>query len=194
MRHIVKQRSRCYQGWFTVDAYEVTHDRFNGGTMSVRRELLERGDSVGVLLIDSERDTVLLLEQFRIGPMVRSDRPWLIEIVAGMVDDGESVEEAAYRESLEEAGYAPKTLRPLGAPNWYPSPGACSEQITLFLADVDSSRPQNNQLGVQDEGEDIRRYWVSRSEAMAMVADGRINSALPMLAMLLAFGTSGAAT
>jgi len=190
MHYTITQRSRCYQGWFTVDAFEITHDRFDGGTMAVRRELLERGNSVGVLLTDPARDSVLLLEQFRIGPMARDAEPWLIEIVAGMIDEGETAEQAAQREALEEAGYAPKRLRALGAPRWYPSPGACSEQITLFVAEVDSSKPQRNQLGMQDEGEDIRRRWVTRSDAMAMVTDGRINSALPIMALLLAFGNS----
>ncbi len=188
MRFSVRQRSACYRGWFAVDAYEIRHDRFDGGTMEVRRELLERGNSVGVLLYDPACDSVLLLEQFRIGPAARGEHPWLVEIVAGMIDDGETAEESARREALEEAGYLPQELHPLGAPRWYPSPGACSEQITLFMAEVDSGKPQRDRLGVADEGEDIRRRWVSRSEAMAMVADGRINSALPIMALLLAFG------
>jgi len=194
MKYTVRQQSCCYRGWFAVDAYEITHDRFDGGTLSVRRELLERGNSVGVLLVDSARDCVLVLEQFRIGPMARGDHPWLVEIVAGMIDDGETAEQAAQREALEEAGYLPSQLKRLGAPRWYPSPGACSEQITLFIAEVDSSRPQRDSLGIADEGEDIRRRWLPKNEVMAMVADGRINSALPIMALLLAFGNAGVTT
>ncbi len=192
MKHAVTRREQCYRGWFSVDAYEITHDRFDGGSLSVRREVLERGDSVGVLLYDPAVHQVLLLEQFRVGPMVRGADPWLTEIVAGMIDAGETPEEAARREALEEAGYEVRALRPLGAPRWYPSPGACSEQITLFLAEVARDRPQREQLGIAGEGEDIRRRWVAISEAMAMVADGRINSALPIIALLLAFGGDGA--
>ncbi|RMH50573.1 MAG: NUDIX hydrolase [Zetaproteobacteria bacterium] len=188
MNCVIVRRECRYRGWFTVDAYDITHDCFDGGTMSVRRELLERGDSVGVVLYDPDAWQVLLLEQFRVGPMARGDRPWLVEIVAGVIDPGETAEEAARREALEEAGYAVGRLRRLGAPRWYPSPGACSEQVTLFLAEVARDRPARDDLGVPEEGEDIRRRWVAVEEAMAMVADGRINSALPIIALQRAFG------
>ncbi|MDQ6951822.1 MAG: NUDIX domain-containing protein [Mariprofundales bacterium] len=190
MKYTLHDQVPLHQGRFTLQELELSHDRFGGGQLRIKRELFERGDAVGVLLYDSAIDTVLLLEQFRIGPVARGDTPWLIEIVAGIIDDGESAAEAARREALEEAGYLPQQLHTLGQ-RWYPSPGACSERITLFAAEVDSSQPQGKGGGVAEEAEDIRRRWVPRHEALAMVADGRINSALPMLALLLAFGCAG---
>ncbi|MDX8409204.1 MAG: NUDIX domain-containing protein [Mariprofundales bacterium] len=190
MKVTLHHQSTLYQGRFTLQELELSHDRFDGGKLRVKRELFERGDAVGVLLYDPAADTVLLLEQFRVGPIPRGDQPWLVEIVAGIIDDGESAEEAARREAVEEAGYLPTRLQPLAA-RWYPSPGACSERITLFAAAVDSSHPQGDGGGVVMESEDIRHRWVSRQEALAMVSDGHINSALPILALLLAFGSAG---
>ncbi len=190
MHFEIEDKRPLWRGFFRLDAFTVTHDRFDGGCQRVVREHLERGDAVAVLLHDPARDQVLLIEQFRIGPAVRPDTEekdaWLIEIVAGMIDEGESPEDCARRECIEEAGYDPGRLKPLG---WYYStPGGSSERIYLFLGEVDSRRPCAVGGGVAHEHEDIRVFWVGRARAMEWVARGRINSAPPMLALLLAFG------
>lgn len=176
-----------YRGFFRLDVHTIEHERFDGGMLAIERENLERGDAVAVLLHDPGKDQVLLIEQFRIGPMVRGEYPWLIEIVAGVVDEGEAIEACARRECIEEAGYEPKHLRRLGC--FYPSPGGMSERIFLYLGDVDSCQPAGQGGGLDHEHEDIRVSWVKREEALAMVHDGRINSAAPMLALLLAFAS-----
>jgi len=183
-RHL--KRRTAYRGFFRLDVHTVEHERFDGGTLTVERENLERGDAVAVLLHDPKRDEVLLIEQFRIGPMVRGDHPWLLEIVAGVIEADEEPEACARRECLEEAGYRPEVLRRLGC--FYPSPGGMSERIHLFYAAVDAERPAAPGGGAPQEGEDIRCVWVGRDEALALARRGRINSAAPLLALLLAFG------
>ena len=152
------------------------------------RENLERGDAVVVLLHDPLRDEVLLIEQFRIGPVPRNDNPWLIELVAGMLGPDEDPLDCARRECVEEAGYEPATLKPLAS--YYVSPGGSSERIFLYLSEVDAAKPVGAGGGLDSEHEDIRVFWVKRKEALAMVRDGRINSSGPMLALLLAFTDS----
>jgi len=190
MHFRIKNRRPLYQGFFRLDAWTIEHDRFDGGRQTIVREHLERGDAVAVLLYDPAKDMVLLVEQFRIGPAVRPDtreeEAWLLEIVAGMLDQDESPETCARRECLEEAGYEPATLKPLGW--YYATPGGSSERIHLFLGEVDADRPAGAGGGVADEHEDIRVRWVTREQALAWVREGRINSAPPMLALLLAFG------
>ena len=193
MRFRILNHEPLYRGFFRLDAWTIEHDRFDGGRQTIVREHLERGDAVAVLLHDPKRDQVLLIEQFRIGPAVRPDTAdgdaWLLEIVAGMLDEGESPEDCARRECIEEAGYAPEKLTPLG---WYYStPGGSSERIHLFLGEVDRNRPAGPGGGVAGEHEDIRVLWTPRAQALAWVAEGRINSAPPMLALLLAFGCGG---
>jgi len=189
MEYRVTRKKELYKGFFSMQAVEVEHERFDGGKQTVLRENMERGDAAAMLLFDPHCSQVLLLEQFRIGPVMREDNPWLIEIVAGMVDAGESVEEAIIREAKEEAGFQPYQTTWLG--RYYTTPGACSERIDLFLGLVDSRAPIGDGGGLADEHEDIRSFWVSRSEAMQMLADGRIASGAPMLALLLAFGSPG---
>ncbi len=186
-RMISKQR--VYQGFFAMDEYTLEHDCFGGGRMQICRENMERGDAAAILLYDSTVDEVLLLEQFRIGPAARKENPWLIEIVAGMIDAGETADQAIIREAREEAGFAPSEVTFLG--RYYTTPGACSERIDLFLGKVDKHSPVSAGGGCAEEHEDIRSFWVSRRAALQMLAEGKIGSGAPMLALLLAFGCRG---
>ncbi|MDQ6958692.1 MAG: NUDIX domain-containing protein [Mariprofundaceae bacterium] len=192
MRYKIKEQRPLHRGFFRLDAFTVEHDRFDGGKQTIVREHLERGDAVAVLLYDPVKDTVLFIEQFRIGPAVRGDveekDAWLIEIVAGMIDEDEDPEACARRECVEEAGYAPKTLQPLG--NYYSTPGGSSERIYLYLGEVDADKPCGSGGGLDEEHEDICTRWVSRKQAMQWVHQGRINSAPPLLALLLAFSAT----
>jgi len=189
MDYRIIQKKRVYQGFFGMDEYMLEHDCFDGGSMQVRRENMERGDAAAILLYDAGCDEVLLLEQFRIGPAVRNENPWLLEIVAGMIDAGESAEQAVIREAQEEAGFAPSDVRFLG--RYYTTPGACSERIDLFLGLVDKNSPVSAGGGCAEEHEDIRSFWVSRQAALQMLVEGKIGSGAPMLALLLAFGCRG---
>jgi len=189
MDYRIINKKRVYNGFFGMDEYTLEHDCFDGGSMQVRRENMERGDAAAILLYDPGCDEVLLLEQFRIGPAVRNENPWLTEIVAGMIDTGESAEQAVIREAQEEAGFAPSDVRFLG--RYYTTPGACSERIDLFLGWVDKHNPVSAGGGCAEEHEDIRSFWVSRQAALQMLEEGKIASGAPMLALLLAFGCRG---
>lgn len=178
--------SPLYRGFFKLDRYTVEHDCFAGGTLTTQREHVDRGDSVAVLPYDRERDEVLLIEQFRIGPAVHGDQPWLIEIVAGMLDEGERPEACARRECIEEGGYEPFRLTKLS--EYYSTPGGSSERVILYLGEVKRDQPVSAGGGLDHEHEDIRVFWLPRAEAMQWLAAGRIDSSAPMLALLLAFG------
>jgi len=189
MDYRVLNKKQVYQGFFAMDEYVIEHDCFGGGSIQISRENMERGDAAAILLYDPDTDEVLLLEQFRIGPAVRNENPWLIEIVAGIIDEGETAEQAVIRESREESGFVPTDVIFLG--RYYTTPGACSERIDLFLGMVDKHKPVGEGGGCAEEHEDIRSYWVSRQQALQMLAEGKIGSGAPMLALLLAFGWKG---
>ncbi len=101
---IINQQTH-YKGFFQIDSYEFQHELFKGGwTDTIKREIFERGNAVAVLLHDPVADTVLLVEQFRPGAAIRDKKgAWMLEIVAGIVEEGEENEDVARRESLEEA-------------------------------------------------------------------------------------------
>ncbi|MDX8395783.1 MAG: NUDIX domain-containing protein [Mariprofundaceae bacterium] len=189
MNYTFKDKQPLSDGFFKVDAYQVEHECFAGGSQEIRREHLERGDAVAILLYDKHCDEVLLIEQFRIGPAVRDDEAWLIEIVAGMIDEGEDAQTAAKREAIEEAGFEPYDIQHLG--QYYSTPGGSSERIDLYFGLIDKNNPVGTGGGMKDEHEDIRVFWVTREQALTCLQQGKINSGAPMLALLLAFGSQG---
>ncbi|MBL1265368.1 NUDIX domain-containing protein [Methylomicrobium sp. RS1] len=170
-----------YSGFFRLEKYRLRHTLFAGGwSGEIERELFGRGQCVAVLLYDPERDAVVLIEQFRIGAIGSPERAWLVEIVAGAVEDGETPEEVAYREAEEEAGCAIEEL--VKVMQFYTSPGGYSEMITLFCGKVDS-REIGGIHGLDHEDEDILVRAAPFSEAYRMLESGEIESAIPILAV-----------
>lgn len=178
----VVARDTVFQGYFRVDRYVLRHRSFAGGwTAPMMREVFERGHAAAVLLYDPDRDQVGLIEQFRPGAFTAGIEPWLIEIVAGVMDEGETPAEVAVREAQEEAGAAIADLLPIG--KFIMSPGACSETVEVFCARIDASR-LDGLHGLAAEGEDIRVFAMPADEAVAWVSQGRIVNASTALALL----------
>ncbi len=178
----IVDKSVAYDGFFKLERYRLRHSLFNGGMSEViSRELFERGHAVAVLPYDPQRDEVVLLEQFRIGALGRAKGPWLTEIVAGIIEPGESVREVAEREAMEEAGCRLLELIPIL--DYYVSPGGTSETIQLYCGRVDASAVSEGIYGLQHEQEDIRVIKVSFDQAIAWLKSGRIDSAAPIIAL-----------
>lgn len=176
-------RDTPFQGWYRMDRYRFRHRLFNGGWSDVlTREVFERGHAVGVLPYDPIRDTVVLLEQFRIGAYAAGlENPWMIEIPAGVIEPGESTEDVARREAEEEAAL---TLGPLVKMMDYgASPGGTSEMIAMYCGRVDSSAA-GGLHGLPEENEDIRVFTVGFDEAMALLDGNRINNSPCAIALL----------
>lgn len=170
-----------FQGYFRMDALTLRHKRFDGSwTKNIRRELFQRGDAVAVLPWDVKEDRVILIEQFRPGAIRASDSPWMLEAIAGAVEEGEPDEAVAHREALEEAGCTMDTLLPITA--YYPSPGACSEQIRLFIGRL-TSAAVGEVRGVETENEDILVHSVAREDAIALLDSGKINNGLTIITL-----------
>jgi ADP-ribose pyrophosphatase len=179
----ILEKSIGYRGFFRLEKYRLRHELFAGGwSAEISRECLERGHAVAVLLYDPDTDQIVLLEQFRIGALDFPGGPWLLEIVAGIIDHpGETTEEVAQRETAEEAGCELLDVLPIC--HYLVSPGGTSESITLYCGRVDVSTISSEVYGVASEHEDIRLQVVSRSEALALLHSGRINSAAPIIAL-----------
>lgn len=175
-----------YQGYFQVRTLHLQHRLFAGGwSDELTREVFERGSAVGVLLYDPGQDSVVLVEQFRPGALqtngVCGDHsPWLLEIVAGIVEEGEHEEEVARREALEEADCPIQELIPMT--RCYSSPGGCSEMLTQFCGKVDA-RNLGGVHGLGEEGEDIRVHVLSREQAWATLEAGEILNAHTVIAL-----------
>ncbi|WBU61212.1 NUDIX domain-containing protein [Paracoccus albus] len=181
----VRHRREAYGRYFSVEEIALRHRRYDGGWSPVlEREVFISADASLLLPYDPVLDCVLLISQFRIGPLARGQAQcWMLEPVAGRVDAGEAPADAARREAVEEAGLDIGRLYAL--PAHYPTPGANSEYYYPFIAAVDLSEHETGQgFGVADEGEDIATHIIPRAELLHLAETGQIQCG-PLITMAL---------
>lgn len=170
-----------FRGFFSFVKFRFSHELFAGGlSPAIEREVLLRGEAAAVLIWDPARDEFLLVEQIRPGAFDSVNGPWLTEIVAGMVDEGEAPEQVVRREALEEANVVLTDVEPMLS--YQPSPGGSDEKLWLFLGKADLSQAGGIH-GLAEEGEDIRAFCVSTSEALGMLARGEIDNSMSVIAL-----------
>ena len=159
-----------------VEVVRFRHRLFAGGWSGERVfDVVRRGAAAAILLYDPERDSVVLIEQFRVAAFYAGRSPWQVEAVAGLVDSDETPEEVARREAREEAN-----LDPVGAlvpiQPILPASGSYDEAVWLFCGRVDASGAAGI-YGLAEEQEDIRVVVKTVSEIEAMLDSGQIESA-----------------
>ena len=177
----IVKRENGYQGFYKLDRVHLRHELFAGGmSREISREVFVRHDAVCVLPYDPQRDEVVLIEQFRVGAMGKTETPWLIELVAGLIDKAEVPEEVAHREGEEEAGLTFSSLWPIT--RYFPSPGGSTEFVHLYLGRC-STVGVGGLHGLEEEAEDIRVTVWAYEDALQAVRDGRISNAASIIAL-----------
>jgi len=183
---IISDETR-YNGFYQLRSLTLRHRLFKGGwSEALNRELFSRHDAVGVLLLDTKLDKVLLIEQLRIGVIgsavarQQATSPWLLELVAGLIDTDEAPEAIAQREAQEEAGIEVERLEKIGS--YYSSPGASNEYFYLFAGKGDLSEA-GGVFGLEQEGEDILVHVFEREALWQLIAQGRIINAHTLIAL-----------
>ena len=176
----IHQKQLVYNGHFKITKYQLSHQKYNGETTpSLQRELITRKDAVAMVAYDPVADEIVLVEQFRVGA-IAEEHPWLIEIVAGLIDENESPEQVVLRESKEEIGCVPSELIKIAG--FYTSPGGNSEWIHLYIGRV-SVDELTDSGGLDEEGEDIKIIVVPANEVPFMLSAGEIKSAIAMIGL-----------
>ncbi|WP_261642211.1 ADP-ribose diphosphatase [Erwinia mallotivora] len=174
-------RETLYRGFFSLIRYHFRHRLFSGEMSGeVTRDVFERGHAAAMLPYDPQRDEVVLIEQIRIPAFDSSATPWLLELVAGIIEPGETPEDVVRREAEEEAGLTPCRVRPVL--NYLASPGGTSERLAILVGEVDASVAQGNH-GLEEENEDILVHVVSRQQAYQWVEEGKIDNAASVIAL-----------
>ncbi|WP_101759659.1 NUDIX domain-containing protein [Oceanicoccus sp. KOV_DT_Chl] len=175
-----------YDGFFQIRTLNLRHRLFQGGwSQPLNRELIHRHDAVGVLLFDPVLDAVALVEQFRVGVLgssiaeQESISPWLLELVAGLIEHQDAPQDVAVRESEEEAGVIVQQLEPIG--QYYSSPGGSNEYFYLFVGRADLSAA-GGVHGLEAEGEDIRVHVLSIEHLWQKLERGRLINAHTLIA------------
>lgn len=170
-----------FKGFLTLKEYVFRYRLFNGEmSEEIHRQIIERRNAVILLAYDPKRDDVVLIEQIRIAAIDNADSPWLIEVVAGLIDDHEEPEMCARRECKEEAGITVKRCKQVMS--YLSSPGGNTERLTVFVGEVDAAKASGTH-GLAEEGEDIRVHVVSRKQAYRWVEEGVIDNAGAIIAL-----------
>lgn len=179
----IKQTNLVHGGFCQVYTYELRHQLFSGEWSAwLNRELIRRSHAAAVLLYDPEQDAVILIEQFRVGLLEeKHTSPWMLEIVAGLQDQGESGEETVMREAQEEAGCTITRLIKIGA--CYNTPGVLTEKTEIFCGICEA--PQTGTIsGLQAEHEDIKVHVFDRKVILeAFEAQAFLMSASTMISL-----------
>lgn len=175
---------RVFDSFFKIDAYDVSHSKLNGPGMieHAHRLVFERGDSAAALLHVVDRDVIILTEQFRMATHAKGPG-WLVEALAGSIEEGETAEACIRREIMEEVGYRIGRIEPIAC--FYLSPGGTSERIFLFYAPVSSEMLENpSATGVAGAQEDVKRIEVPRAQFIRDCLAGSYEDAKTLIAGL----------
>ena len=174
----IKGRKRLLDSWLKVDEAEVSFEKFSGEmSPPAFRQLSLRGVAVAALLRHRSRDSFIFIRQFRF-PVWDETHDWLLEIPAGMVEEGESPIETAHREIVEETGYEAINLTEIA--DCFPAPGFTDERIVIFTGEIDGDPG----FAPGDGDEDIAIVELGRQEAFALLDRGEIRDAKTLIALL----------
>ena len=179
---IVQETKICHDGFFQLKRHTIQYDKFDGSKSRIHnREVLVREPTVAILLYDKAKNCILLTEQFRIGPLENNSPPWIFELPAGIVEQGEDKRVAIEREVLEETGYECEAETLIG--EFYLSPGGTNEITTLFFAEVDLT--QTGIHGAMGENEDIKTHVVPFDQACKKMSEGQLSAVTGLSLMWL---------
>jgi len=165
----IKSKKTVYKGRYRIEEIVFDFDRTaaKGRLTDVKREVFERGDSAAALIHDIERDVIVLAEQFRIATHIKGPG-YLVEAMAGSVEEGEDPEACIRREMMEEVGYRAGELTLIA--NGYVSPGSSSERIFLYYAPVKTADLVDPKAsGIAAEKEDVKRVEFTREDFLARI-------------------------
>lgn len=178
----IVSREKVFDGYHSLEIVKAVPRslKHGGWAEEMEREIFHAGKISSVLLYIPETDEILLNQQFRLGAhMCGAKDPFLFECAAGKVDDGENVEEAAARETLEETGCTLTDLEYIGV--FYTSPGCLAEEFHLFLGRIGEA--ESGIYGMEHEGEEIKTHLVPAAKAIRMLDEGHVQNATTAIAL-----------
>ena len=172
----IEDKKYILEDVFKVDEAYLRYEKFDGKMSgTVRRISLERGDSVTILIFNTITNKIILISQFRY-PSFKTGHGWLLETIAGIIDENETPEEAARREAQEETGLNITALVHIST--FYPSPGGSSERIFLYYAEVSREPTSEVEIGgLACEDENIQAHELSLEDALKKIKSGEIMDA-----------------
>lgn len=175
----IKGKRILSQNWGTLTAYDVRIDQADGSSRITHREMYDSGDGVAVILYNTQKNTVVLIRQFRLSAYMRDiEEGYLYEVAAGLLEGADPMDRVVM-ETFEETGYRIDKVELVA--KTFASPGAHSEYMYLYIAEVTEDMKEGLGGGLIEEGENIEVVEVNFIKALQMLAEGRIQDAKTML-------------
>ena len=178
----ILEKQRLLSGFFDVDVAMVQFEKFDGGfSAPVKRYNLLRGEAVAALIYLQDVKRLVLIRQFRYADYAHRCQGWIEEIVAGVIDEGESPLECIRRETIEETGYEVNEFQHIASV--YSTPGITTERVHIYLGIANSSDLKHSGGGLDVEHEDIQLLEWTTEEAKDKLMQGKLEDAKTILAM-----------
>ena len=174
-------RKILFDDFFKLEKAKLRYEKYDGDmSAEVSRLNVVRGDAVSAVLYHRKREKLVFVEQFRYATY-QKDNGWLLELVAGMMAEGETPEIALKREIYEELGYKVTDLLPICC--FYVAPGSCDEKIHLFYAEIDDNVRVGAGGGNHQEHEDIKEIHLTPAQITDMIDSGKIIDAKTLIGL-----------
>jgi nudix-type nucleoside diphosphatase (YffH/AdpP family) len=180
-RVAIVERRALWQGFIALWRFVVEVPTFAGGRMRQVREVHDHGSAAVVLPIDPVARTALLVRQWRIPPLLMGKSEPLLEAVAGLIDAGETPEDCARREAIEETGHELRELKKVAA--CFSSPGTMTEFYHLYIGFYDAASRIEDGGGLAHEEEDLEAVEMGFDDLRALFDAGGIDDAKTYIAV-----------
>ncbi|MDD2839581.1 MAG: NUDIX domain-containing protein [Rickettsiales bacterium] len=177
----ILKKENCYTGFNSVNKYVFEFESFDKkNILTCEREILERKDSIAVVLYDNNKDKLLLIQQFRSGCYIKKNIKYPFEIVAGLIDKNDTIENTVIREVKEESGVEISKL--LKICSFFPEINFSTREMHLFCGKFDSTKIKNY-AGLKEENEDIKILLFSKEEVKNMLKNNEIINSHSLIAL-----------
>jgi len=181
LKYKIINKKNLDAGFFSLNKYEFIHEKHNGEwTSTVEREVFSGAHVSSLLPYDSIKKEIILIQQFRAGALSRYDENYLLEIVAGIIDEGENPEQTAIRECFEETGCEVKKIHPIQS--YFPAPGSSESYYHLYLGEIQAFEGERIK-GLEKESEDILVKSFKIDEVRQMLKEKKIMNGLTLVAL-----------
>ena len=177
----ILDRKKIHDGFFKMNEVTLKCKKYDGNwSNEIKREIFGGAKVSAILPYDPKNRKIVLIQQFRAGTIFKDSENYLDEIVAGIIDPGETPEDTAKRECLEETGCEVSNLRSIQG--YFPAPGSSESFYNLFLGEVIA--PDKEIIrGLKIENEDILVKSYSFDEVRTKMKKKEILNGITLIAL-----------